>query len=81
MQKAPFTFSFGPGLARLVSFLSLGVLALALGAGCKKKTEPSTEGGSANGAHKQTIQNIGSDTMVNLAQAWAEEYAKIDPAI
>ena len=83
MQKAPFTFSFGPGLARLVSFLSLAVLALALGAGCKKKTE-SAEGGSANGsapAHKQSIQNIGSDTMVNLAQAWAEEYAKVDPAI
>lgn len=84
MQKAPFTFSFGPGLARLVSFLSLGVLALALGAGCKKKTEPSAEGASANGsapAHKQSIQNIGSDTMVNLAQAWAEEYAKVDPAM
>lgn len=27
------------------------------------------------------IQNIGSDTMVNLAQAWAEEYARIDPAV
>jgi phosphate transport system substrate-binding protein len=81
MQKAPYTFSFAPGLARLVSFLSLGALALALGAGCKKKAEPSAEGGSPNGAHKQSIQNIGSDTMVNLAQAWAEEYAKVDPAI
>ena len=27
---------------------------------------------------KKAIQNIGSDTMVNLAQAWAEAYAKVD---
>jgi phosphate transport system substrate-binding protein len=27
------------------------------------------------------IQNAGSDTIVNLAQAWAEEYAQIEPAI
>lgn len=31
---------------------------------------------------KQTvIQNTGSDTMVNLAQAWAEEYAKVDSTV
>ncbi len=29
------------------------------------------------GSHKM-IQNKGSDTMVNLAQAWAEEYRKVD---
>ncbi len=27
-----------------------------------------------------TIQNKGSDTMVNLAQAWAETYHKVDPS-
>lgn len=27
------------------------------------------------------IQNTGSDTMVNLAQAWAEEYAKVDSSV
>jgi phosphate transport system substrate-binding protein len=27
------------------------------------------------------IQNIGSDTMVNLAQAWAEEYAAVEPSV
>jgi len=32
-----------------------------------------------NAAEKKVIQNIGSDTMVNLAQAWAEAYAKVDP--
>ncbi len=29
---------------------------------------------------KTVIQNTGSDTMVNLAQAWAEQYAQVDPA-
>jgi phosphate transport system substrate-binding protein len=33
------------------------------------------------GKTKTDIQNTGSDTMVNLAQAWAEEYAKVNPAI
>jgi phosphate transport system substrate-binding protein len=32
-------------------------------------------------AEKTVIQNTGSDTMVNLAQAWAEEYAKVEPAV
>ncbi len=32
-------------------------------------------------AGRQTIQNAGSDTMVNLAQAWAEEYGNVNPAI
>ena len=27
------------------------------------------------------IRNAGSDTMVNVAQAWAEEYAKVRPSI
>ena len=27
------------------------------------------------------IQNKGSDTLVNVAQAWAEEYAKKDPEV
>jgi phosphate transport system substrate-binding protein len=49
---------------------SLVVVVAALGAaGCKKKQEIIP------------IQNIGSDTMVNLAQAWAEEYAAIAPEV
>lgn len=28
---------------------------------------------------RTVIQNKGSDTLVNVAQAWAEEYAKVDP--
>jgi len=30
---------------------------------------------------KTTIQVKGSDTMVNVAQAWAEEYKKVNPGI
>jgi phosphate transport system substrate-binding protein len=30
---------------------------------------------------KTVIQNTGSDTMVNLAQAWAEEYAAVEPTV
>lgn len=36
---------------------------------------------STEAAAKVTIQNKGSDTMVNLAQAWAEEYKKAAPDV
>ena len=36
-------------------------------------------GGSVNGANRTVIQNKGSDTLVNVAQTWAEEYRKIHP--
>lgn len=45
--------------------------------GCSKKD--STGGGSKGAV--TAIQNIGSDTMVNLAQAWAEAYGKVEPSI
>ena len=45
--------------------------------GCGKKESS----GSGETAKKQTIQNKGSDTMVNLAQAWAEEYHKAAPDV
>jgi len=38
---------------------------------CSRNGEPS----------KTVIQNTGSDTMVNLAQAWAEEYATVEPGV
>ncbi len=53
-------------------------------AGCQKKEQPaaaeSTHAAPAPAA-KQSIQDIGSDTMVNLAQAWAEAYAKVSPLV
>jgi phosphate transport system substrate-binding protein len=63
----------------------LASLALTLGAGCGKKGGDSQPSGAASGeaqeGKKQSIQNIGSDTMVNLAQAWAEAYAKVAPNV
>ena len=41
-------------------------------AGCGKKTSDGSEG--TGGGNSVEIQNAGSDTMVNLAQAWAEAY-------
>src|SRR5688572_23522567 len=65
--------------------VALASLALALGAGCGKKggdsQAPAAASGEAQDGKKQSIQNIGSDTMVNLAQAWAEEYAKVAPNV
>ncbi|HET6564149.1 MAG TPA: PstS family phosphate ABC transporter substrate-binding protein, partial [Xanthomonadales bacterium] len=33
------------------------------------------------GEQRQLIQNKGSDTLVNVAQAWAETYQTIDPSV
>ncbi|MFH1024210.1 MAG: phosphate ABC transporter substrate-binding protein [Planctomycetota bacterium] len=53
----------------------MSVLALA---GCGK----SPDGGATPApAGKAVIQNCGSDTMVNLAQMWAEEYRKVAPGV
>lgn len=38
-------------------------------------------GGSVNGASRTMIQNKGSDTLVNVAQAWAEEYGKLNQGV
>ena len=35
----------------------------------------------SNGPRKTIIQDTGSDTEVNLAEAWAEEYAKVAPTV
>ena len=32
-------------------------------------------------AGREVIQNKGSDTLVNVAQAWAEEYQQVDPSV
>ncbi len=36
---------------------------------------------STQAADRTVIQNKGSDTLVNVAQAWAEEYGKVDPNV
>jgi len=59
-------------------------LAVALAAGLAQTGCGKRDGatGSGSGGGKVTsVQNIGSDTMVNLAQAWSEEYHKVDPGV
>jgi phosphate transport system substrate-binding protein len=52
----------------------VAIISIAFVLGCDNKN-----GGSAGG--KQTIVVDGSDTMVNLAQAWAEVYTKAHPEV
>src|SRR4051794_23152950 len=60
-----------PHRSTAARFLALcAALSLACAPGCKK----GKSGGGAGG--KSTIAVDGSDTMVNLSQAWAEAYAK-----
>lgn len=70
-------------IAMNVKWFALALLALPLAAGCKRGGSTEGNAGKAEGAAtaKQSIQNIGSDTMVNLAQAWAEHYAKVVPGV
>lgn len=58
-----------------VPFILPVLLAASLGliAGCG-------DGGGARPGARTTIANIGSDTMLNLAAAWAEAYDRVDPA-
>ena len=58
-------------------FLLSAALVFSLaGTGCKPKGDRSGAGGG-----RTTIQNKGSDTMVNVAQVWAEEYKKAHPDV
>ena len=76
-------FSSTPRLTAALAFAAaLGLL------GCNKSDTgggaPASSGAAspaATNTKKQSIQNIGSDTMVNLAQAWAEEYGKVVPGV
>jgi len=59
-------------------------MAIALAAGLAQTGCGKRDGanGSGSGGGKVTsVQNIGSDTMVNLGQVWAEEYHKVDPGV
>ena len=57
--------------------LALALATAAALVGCGK-----SETGAGGSSDKATaVQNIGSDTMVNLAQAWAEAYHAVDSSI
>ncbi len=52
-------------------------VALVGASGCDSGGTTTDSGGSA----RTVIQNTGSDTMVNLAQSWAEEYREVKPDV
>ena len=66
-------------LVRELIVLTGLALACLLPGGCSKS--PETGAGGGDSGKKAVIQNKGSDTMVNLAQAWAEEYKKVAPDV
>lgn len=61
-------------MKKAVIIAMVGLAAAFISAGCKKSSQSQGEG-------KIIIQNKGSDTMVNLAQAWAEAYKKVAPNV
>jgi len=57
----------GVGSVKKIVLVSVAVLSLAACGG--------------DGASRSLLQNKGSDTLVNVAQAWAEAYAEVDPSV
>ena len=57
------------------------VAALVFCAGCNKNDAGNGKGGTSSSGGNTTLQIQGSDTMVNLAQAWAEAYQKVNPNV
>jgi phosphate transport system substrate-binding protein len=64
-------------LLRILFILSI-VSILALSTACQPG-EPDILPEGGNGQQTTTIENKGSDTLVNLALAWAEDYAELNP--
>src|SRR3954463_9490502 len=49
--------------------------------GCKKSGDSASSDGGAPAAKKVEIRMKGSDTMIQLATAWAEAYRKVKPNV
>src|SRR5688572_10690698 len=62
----------GAKMRQIMRGLFAGIVAIALMLGCDKK-----DGANSGGSGSKTIVVDGSDTMVNLSQAWAEAYTKV----
>lgn len=62
-----------------LKWVAVAILAIPLASGCKRGASSDRKAGAVG--EKQSIQDIGSDTMVNLAQAWAERYSKVVPNV
>lgn len=65
-------------VAKCLRWMAVVLAVAPVSVGCKRGGS-NQESGAARG--KQSIQNIGSDTLVNVAQAWAEEYAKANQEV
>lgn len=73
-MRLPTTLRGVPTTLFLFCLLGAGLGCLLLGCGPQ-------ESGSADAASAETIENKGSDTLVNLALAWAEEYMATYPEV
>jgi len=65
----------GPNVARWLVIIGAVVILTACNPGANKNND-----GSENGPVR-AIQNKGSDTLVNIALAWAETYRNVEPAV
>ncbi len=65
----------------ILKICSIPAAGAIIAAGTLLLTSCGKNDGGAGGGRKQSIANIGSDTMVNLAIAWADAYAKVEPAV
>lgn len=57
------------------------LLAAVLLAGCGGGGQTAAAAGEAESGPARSIQNKGSDTLVNVALAWAEAYRDVDPSV
>jgi len=65
-------WSYNPNVWAALLAGAIAFSATTSGCGRKTSSKPQAE---------ITIQNRGSDTMVNVAQAWAEEYKRVNPRV
>ena len=66
------------GKARVcgIALLLMALAVLVVACGGQQSTTTESGGGVS---HERAIQNKGSDTLVNLALAWAEAYRELEP--
>lgn len=64
---------------KYLAVVLIGAAVALSAAGCRG--QEGAEAGSAQAQAKRTIQNTGSDTLVNLALAWAENYMGAHPEV
>lgn len=69
----------------LITVAATAALIMAAATGCKKKGESTSTGegssGGSSSAKRVEIRAKGSDTMIQLATAWAEAYRKVKPNV